>query len=101
MLRNRSSRAKRRPRDATLCYKRRLIGVEPLESRRLLAATPSGFPPAQILTGYGFDNVFGNGAGQTIAIITAYDNPSLKNSADPAFSTSDLAKFDAQFGVAD
>lgn len=102
--------------------KRRLLkpaapdrGCEPLESRRLLSAaldltlTPNitmsplaggssytAYTPAQIAHAYGFDQVSfngvkGDGAGQTIAIVDAYRDPNV---------ASDLAKFDAQFGLA-
>lgn len=89
--------------------------IEPLEPRMLLSAsfltsrnltvTPAttsnpipGFTPAQIRHAYGFDQLtIGNnsvpadGAGQTIAIVDAYDDPTIK---------ADLATFDNQFGIA-
>ncbi len=61
---------------------------------------PSGMSPAQIQQAYGFNQitfqngsstVAGNGAGETIAIVDAYDNPNI---------ASDLATFDSQFGLA-
>ena len=59
---------------------------------------PSGMTPAQVRHAYGFDQisfqngtVVGNGAGQTIAIVDAYDDPSI---------AADLAVFDQQFGLA-
>ncbi len=60
------------------------------------AALPAGFSPAQIRHAYGFDqiafgSVQGDGSGQTIAIIDAYDQPNL---------ASDLANFDATYGIA-
>jgi hypothetical protein len=64
----------------------------------------SGYTPAQIQKAYGIDQLFGiigNGAGQTIAIVDAYDDPAFVNSTAPNFSSSDLAKFDAQFGLPD
>src|SRR5437762_5176661 len=91
------------------------LSVECLETRRLLAtahpfhiivgpsdaaplstAGPTGYTPSQIRHAYGFDqitylqqgnNVPGDGRGQTIAIVDAYDDPT-------AFS--DLQKFDQQ-----
>jgi subtilase family serine protease len=100
--------------------------VEQLEVRLVLSATapaptfvayhppvgpaqsptpPSGsLGPQQLETGYGVDklwNIIGDGAGQTIAIVDAYDDPGLLDSSDPNFSTSDLHNFDAQFGLAD
>ncbi len=64
------------------------------------------FTPAQISSIYGINNVklegiTGNGAGQTIAIVTAYDDPDLVSSTASNFSTSDLHIFDKQFGIAD
>ena len=46
-------------------------------------------------------SVVGNGAGQTIAIIDAYDDPNLVSSTGPNFATSDLHEFDLQFGLPD
>ena len=61
------------------------------------SGSPTGLSPSQIKTAYGvnqiaFDgNVVGNGAGQTIAIVDAYFDPNIQ---------SDLATFDAQYGLA-
>jgi hypothetical protein len=60
-------------------------------------STPIGHTPAQIAQAYGFNQVAfsngvkGNGAGQTIAIVDAYVDPNI---------SSDLQKFDSQFGLA-
>ncbi|HLJ95775.1 MAG TPA: S53 family peptidase, partial [Gemmataceae bacterium] len=90
------------------------LEVEALESRTLLSATdlaslaafpaghfasanfsgtqsPSGYWPAQIRHAYGFDSLSYTGSGQTIAIVDAYDDPNI---------VSDLARFDAQYGIA-
>lgn len=61
------------------------------------AATPSGFSPATIRKAYGFDKVTfgtvkGDGAGTTIAIVDAYNDPNI---------VKDLAAFDKQYGLAD
>ncbi len=69
------------------------------------SATPVGMTPSQIRTAYGinsiaFGSVNGDGTGQTIAIVDAYDNPSLVNSTAANFATSDLGEFDSQFGIA-
>src|SRR5271163_429864 len=61
----------------------------------------TGLAPIQLLTAYGFYNtggtnnisfngVAGNGAGQTIAIVDAYNDPNI---------VSDLAAFDGQFNL--
>lgn len=71
-------------------------------------ATPFPFSitPGQIQTAYGIDqikfgSIVGDGAGQTIAIIDAYDDPSMVSSTDPNFNISDLHRFDQQFGLPD
>jgi subtilase family serine protease len=91
---------------------------EPLEHRLLLSASlkheptfvpqshvepavvgtaPAGYTPAQIRRAYGFDNVTfgdgalqGDGAGQTIAIVDAYNQPNI---------TSDLSVFNQTFAL--
>jgi subtilase family serine protease len=62
------------------------------------STTVEGYTPAQISTAYGFDSAtFGssstaaNGAGQTIAIIDAYNDPDI---------TADLNVFDSEFNLA-
>lgn len=99
---------------------------EPLELRRLLSASPAvemfarpmtgalpagsasvvGYTPAQIRRAFGFDaisfnGITGDGAGQTIAVINAFDNPKFVNSTSSAYSSSDLHKFSVQFGLPD
>jgi subtilase family serine protease len=71
------------------------LRVELLEDR----SVPSVFAPSQIRHAYGFDqitfangSIVGNGAGQTIAIVDAYDDP---------FIFSDLHRFDQTFGLPD
>lgn len=58
----------------------------------------AAFSPSTILNAYGFNQVTfsngtvqGNGAGQTIALVDAYNDPNI---------TTDLAAFDSQFGIA-
>jgi subtilase family serine protease len=53
-------------------------------------SAPSGYTPAQIAQAYGFHGTGLTGAGQTIAIITAYNSPTL---------TRDVANFDKTFGL--
>ncbi len=93
--------------------------IEPLETRRLLSAaatvqtdltyyrnlvsaaasssTVQGYTPAQIAHAYGFDQISfgsgtvkGDGTGQTIAIIDAFNDPNI---------VSDLGVFDQQFSL--
>ncbi len=61
------------------------------------STTPTGLTPEKILKAYGISGIpfaggtiSGNGAGQTIAIVDAYDDPNI---------SSDLAAFDAAFGL--
>ena len=59
-------------------------------------ATPAALTPAQVRQAYGFSQVAAvngtslTGAGETIAIIDAYNDP---------YITSDLATFDAKYGL--
>ncbi len=75
---------------------RNILHVEQLEDRTV----PSIFTPSQIQQAYGFNQiafstssgrVAGNGAGETIAIVDAYDDPRIM---------SDLQTFDSKFGIA-
>jgi hypothetical protein len=100
---------------ATRRRPRRPLEVEALEERDLPAsfrpgyllarvhgraapfstAGPTGYTPAQVRHAYGFDQVWfngvaGDGSGQTIAIVDAYDDPTI---------ASDLAQFDWAFGL--
>lgn len=67
--------------------------VEQLEERNLLSTTSFAPPytPAQITHAYGFDQIKADGAGQTIAIVDAYYDPTIQ---------SDLSTFSSQFGLA-
>jgi hypothetical protein len=98
-----------------------LSGVVPLAapltpfSHPLVAGTavPIAATPAQIGHAYGFDRinflnpwvhgspVKGDGSGQTIAIIDAYDNPDFVDSTSTGFANSDLHQFDLEFGLPD
>jgi hypothetical protein len=102
------------------------LAFETLETRRLLSASISpvaipldgtladgsstppsnAFTPAQIDSAYGISSIklngiVGNGAGQTIAIVTADDDPNLVSSTSSSFATSDLHIFDKEFGLPD
>ena len=68
--------------------------------------SPYGYSPAEIRSAYGVDSiqlgsVVGDGSGQTIAIVDAYDDPGLVSSTASNFLTSDLHLFDVQFGLPD
>ena len=55
-----------------------------------LAAAGLAYTPAQIRTAYGINNLSLDGTGQTIAIVDAYDDPSIYQELDA---------FDNQFGL--
>jgi subtilase family serine protease len=59
---------------------------------RPFAAAPAPYTPAQVRHAYGIDQLPVNGAGQTIAIIDAYDDPTIAG---------DLHVFDRTFGLPD
>jgi subtilase family serine protease len=82
------------------------LALETLEDRLVPAGTMAApafnislpwtfstvYSPTQIRTAYGFNRVNLNGAGQTIAIVDAFDAPNMR---------SDLAAFDRDTGIAD
>ena len=90
--------------------RQRLWQIDALESRVLLSAsvtadiaplaaiilpqtttsTSAPYTPNQIRTAYGVNQLSGNGAGQTIAIVDAYYDPTI---------ASDVAQFDSTFGL--
>ena len=51
---------------------------------------PTGLTPAKTRHAYGFDQITNQGAGQTIGIVDAFDDPNIE---------SDLAVFNSQFGL--
>jgi subtilase family serine protease len=54
------------------------------------SSSPSGLAPPAVQAAYGFPTGLTAGAGQTIAVVDAYDDPTI---------FSDLATFDAQYGL--
>jgi hypothetical protein len=87
-------------------HRRRPPTLEVLEARDVPSmATPGiAYSPATVRKAYGFDLVrfgglLGDGSGQTVAIVDCYDNPRFVSSGSPGFTNSDLARFDAQFGL--
>src|SRR5437762_41574 len=91
----RSSRLSTRSRQQRSPCQRARLGIDELESRTLLSV----YTPAQIRHAYGFDRITfsngtvqGDGTGQTIAIVDAYDQPNI---------ATDLHTFDTTFGLAD
>jgi subtilase family serine protease len=74
-----------RGRDGKVWHVSKGEGIGPLVS-----ASPSGLSPATIQSAYGFSTSSTAGAGQTIAIVDAYDDPTAE---------ADLGVFSAQFGL--
>jgi subtilase family serine protease len=69
-------------------------------------ATPAGYSPAQIATAYqfsgtSFGGITGDGSGQTIAIVDAFNDVGLVDSNSSGFLSSDLHVFDQQYGLPD
>src|SRR5438552_10535098 len=64
----------------------------PIHVRGNATTAPTGLSPAQVRHAYGFDNITAQGAGQTIAIVDAFDDPNI---------ASDLNVFKRQFGLPD
>lgn len=89
-----------RTRDRNLRHDfRARLRLEELEPRTLLSVFTPGFSPVQIRHAYGIDQiafstprgvVAGDGSGQTIAVVDAYFDPTIK---------SDLAAFSSRFGL--
>src|SRR5271157_2334223 len=74
-----------------------IVAQTDLQIVPLAVSGPTGYNPQQIQSAYGINQikfsggtVTGNGAGQTIAIVDAYNDPNI---------TSDLATFDTKFGL--
>src|SRR5207237_1098507 len=53
-------------------------------------SSPTGLSPATVKAAYGFSTSSSAGAGKTVAIVDAYDDPSAE---------SDLGVFSSQFGL--
>jgi len=64
----------------------------PLHFRPAMSISPRGYGPSQVRHAYGFDQIQGNGGGQTIAIVDAYGSASLQNDLNSFCSTYSLPK---------
>jgi len=62
----------------------------PIHVKPFATTSPTGISPAQIRHAYGFDLITNQGAGQTIGIVDAYDDPNIE---------ADLAVFNKTFGL--
>jgi subtilase family serine protease len=93
--------------DSTVLLARSLeLGSAAAQAQDSAAPVYPGLTPQQIRTAYGINNIVfgaivGDGTGQTIAIVDAYDDPDLVDSGSPGFGSSDLARFDQAFGLPD
>jgi subtilase family serine protease len=67
-----------------------IVAVPPIRVYRSAENSVIGFVPSQVRQAYGFDQVSNQGAGQTIAIVVAFDNPTIEK---------DLGIFNATFGL--
>ncbi len=74
-------------------------GIGPGQINLLLGASPQQLEEAYGINLISFGGIKGDGAGQTVAIVDAYDNPGFLDSSDPNFGTSFLAEFDQYFGL--
>jgi hypothetical protein len=68
------------------------IMANPLAQAQATVNVSAPYSPAEIRQAYGFNNISANGAGQTIAIVDAYDDPNV---------LSDLQTFDKTYGLSD
>src|SRR5438132_12553133 len=62
----------------------------PIHVKGNATKAPTGLSPSQVKHAYGFDQITNQGAGQTIAIVDAYDDPNI---------ASDLNAFNQQFNL--
>jgi len=69
----------------------RIEATPPVHIRENVTTAPAGYTPAQIRHAYGLDQVSNTGAGQIIAIVDAYDDPTAAR---------DLQTFIDKFGLA-
>jgi subtilase family serine protease len=83
--------------DASDASSRAITAETNVTVKRALSTGPTGLTPAEIRNAYGVNlitfadgTVAGGGAGQTIAIVDAYDDPAI---------AADLAAFDQEYGL--
>jgi hypothetical protein len=84
-------------RDLPTTFTAGYLGVHAGRATPHSSSGPTGYTPAQVRHAYGFDQikfggVAGDGTGQTIAIVDAYDDPTIAG---------DVAQFDRAFGLPD
>jgi subtilase family serine protease len=66
-------------------------GHPPIHVHRSAATAPVGYSPTRIRHAYGFDQITGNGSGQTLAIVDAYGSPTIQKDLNTFCSTFGLA----------
>jgi subtilase family serine protease len=83
--------------DSAIASATQLTAQPSLDVVPMVSTGPTGYSPQQIQAAYGVNQirfsggtVKGNGAGETITIVDAYNDPNI---------VSDLAKFDSQYGL--
>ena len=76
--------------DSMRCHAEVVVGSDHVSP--FTSSSPSGLSPQQIKSVYSFSTSMSAGAGKTIAIVDAYDDPSAEN---------DLAVFSKQYGLPD
>lgn len=74
--------------DSMRCHSQVIVGSDHVTP--LAATSPSGLSPTQIKTAYTFSTSMSAGAGMTIAIVDAYDDPTAEK---------DLSVFSSQYGL--
>lgn len=74
--------------DSVRCHSQVIVGSDHVTP--FASTSPSGLSPAQIKSAYGFSTSSTIGAGKTIAIVDAYDDPTAEK---------DLGVFSSQFGL--
>src|SRR5262249_48784613 len=72
--------------DTARCHAR----VQPTRAGHYAPLSPTGLAPATIRSAYGFSTSSTAGAGQTIAVVDAYNNPNAEK---------DLNTFSSQYGL--
>jgi subtilase family serine protease len=68
----------------------------PIHIKGFLRTSPTGLTPAQVRHAYGFDQITGTGAGQTIAIVDAFGSATIQNDLDVFCDTFGLPRTTVQ-----
>ena len=69
-------------------------GTTALDYSATGSPSPVGYSPEQVRAAYGITGISGDGTGQKIAIVDAFNNTAFVSSTDPDWTTSDLYVFD-------